>query len=1109
MKKSLLITAAVCIFSAAFCAAETKTQRITLDKSGCLLAGDLRFAGDIYNKRVNHSQRGKSWKCDKASFDKISGVSTNVGKIIIPEFPAISYATTLARTINNGAIYTLHISGTERNFTVRTSLPAATFAGREISADGKKILLRSEKIQKGPGVASGSAASIGIPCSDVYINIEFEKPVGYTIHDYRPGTKNFSLLFSVPKVSAKDKLNAVLRFKVTAIPYKATPVDISKAVNMGFADEVDSDGKGGWTDQGPENDLRMVPTGKQRFKGTDFYIINAKKNNNKACIALRGGGRPYFPESATAEVNGKLRGNYLTILHARAWKASSKTAGNIIVKYTDGSQSNIAVSSKDMGNWWSPTPTKNGDVAWVGENASASVGLFKTSYAIENKPISAITFKSTNSCVWLIAAASVSDVITPRDHSAVYYIVAGKSWKPIDFTKTPEKNSVMDFSHRLDAPAGKYGKVIVKNSSFVFEKRPDTPIRFYGSNLCSGANFVSKEQVDTIVKRFARMGFNILRLHHHDGGMADNKDTTKLNPVNMDKIDYLIAKCKENGIYITTDFYVSRRLPAGEIPEYPGKLSNIQAYKALFWLTDSVWENWKASVTNYINHVNPYTGMRLIDDPVLVTINIINEGNIKSHWATDAYTRKVYEEYFEKWRKARNLTDGGNHAKRNIQFEEFLTETYEKRYAQMVKFLRGLGVKTPFADQNMGTTPKLSQMRRLYDFVDNHGYFSHPNFPVASWKLPSSLNQRSPVCAAHVVPWHLPTSRLLDKPFTVTEFDYAKPNRYRAAGPALIGAIGSYQDWDMLVQFAFSHGSENFTRDDRTNNHFDLSTDCVKNLAHRIGSSFFLNGGAKPAKGTFAVLLSDRAYIPFTYESSSEIAQLAQIANVGTCVIKDGDLSKLPADTIAVIDIGAGFPKNYKGKYPVFKAVKGKNMLVSDIVKAGLIPAECYDAKTQTCKSLDGKLALSRENGTFSASSDCCDALVLPEKKSGKAGLLAVKNKTGHGVFGLVSADGKALAGSRRILLLHLTDTQATKAKFGSPAMNLLISWGVTPFLAAKGEAEITISLNPEKYTLYAVNTAGKRLSEVKFNAKNGKISFNASVFNKFGQVFAYELAAK
>jgi hypothetical protein len=212
---------------------------------------------------------------------------------------------------------------------------------------------------------------------------------------------------------------------------------------------------------------------------------------------------------------------------------------------------------------------------------------------------------------------------------------------------------------------------------------------------------------------------------------------------------------------------------------------------------------------------------------------------------------------------------------------------------------------------------------------------------------------------------------------------------------------------------------------------------------------------------------------------------------------------------IAVIDTGIGFPENYKGKYPVFKAVKGKNQLISSMAAAGVIPKECYDAKTQTCKSFDGKIKLSKQHGTYAVSSDNCDAVVLPEKKSGSSGLLSVENKTGHAVFGLISADGRKLADSKRILLLHLTDTQASKAKFNSPKMTLLISWGVTPFLAARGEAKITVALDPSKYTLYAVNTAGKRLAEVKFDSKGGKISFNASVFNKFGQVFAYELAAK
>ncbi|MBQ4314907.1 MAG: hypothetical protein IJC21_05645, partial [Lentisphaeria bacterium] len=65
------------------------------------------------------------------------------------------------------------------------------------------------------------------------------------------------------------------------------------------------------------------------------------------------------------------------------------------------------------------------------------------------------------------------------------------------------------------------------------------------------------------------------------------------------------------------------------------------------------------------------------------------------------------------------------------------------------------------------------------------------------------------------------------------------------------------------------------------------------------------------------------------------------------------------------------------------------------------------------------------------------------------------------------------------------------------------------PFLAARGEAKITLDLDPKNYRLFAVDTAGKRLQEIKFSSAGKKISFDAKIFNKSGQVLAYELTAK
>jgi len=46
------------------------------------------------------------------------------------------------------------------------------------------------------------------------------------------------------------------------LPGNYRPVDISAAANSGFVDEVAGDGRGGWTDQGP-NDARELPVGRQ------------------------------------------------------------------------------------------------------------------------------------------------------------------------------------------------------------------------------------------------------------------------------------------------------------------------------------------------------------------------------------------------------------------------------------------------------------------------------------------------------------------------------------------------------------------------------------------------------------------------------------------------------------------------------------------------------------------------------------------------------------------------------------------------------------------------------------------------------------------------------
>ena len=489
---------------------------------------------------------------------------------------------------------------------------------------------------------------------------------------------------------------------------------------------------------------------------------------------------------------------------------------------------------------------------------------------------------------------------------------------------------------------------------------------------------------------------------------------------------------------------------------------------------------------------------------MLISISLVNEGNIKSCWAKNEFTRALYQTRFEEWRKAKALSAGNTPGEHNALFERFLTETYEKRYAQMKRFVRDLGVKCPLSDQNMGSTPKLSTMRAMYDYVDNHGYSSHPRFPVNSWKLPSILQQRTAIVTGPV-PGSLTVSRLYGKPFTITEFDYAKPNRFRAEGPALIGAYAGLQGWDALFQFAYSHGLENYQRNDRANNHFDLSTDVVKSLAHRIGVSLFSCGGIQPAKESFAVLLENGNGLSFDTGYIPELANLGLIARIGT-IVSPAPV-RLPEDCRAVFNTGTAFP-SFSGKVPVLKAGPQEHGVLEKLLKAGLLTSRQYDPGAGIFRSSGGEIEIDRKREMFRAVSPVCEVLILPAGRKGATPLMQVNNKTGRAVFAAAAADFLPLTESKRILLLHLTDSQATKAKFASPAMERLDSWGTTPFLAARGEAELTLTPPPGAvYRLHAVDTSGKRLAELPLKRRpDGSLTVSLTIFRPSGAVFAYEL---
>lgn len=999
---------------------------------------------------------------------------------------------------------------------VDMSAEAARFVNKEVLIGGTSFRFPAEVLKKKNPfhLLWKKTKSVTFVLENSSVTFRSDHDFGVLLQDDRAtGGSVFTVRLVLPEKNAAGKYHQ--RFTVIEKPHKIQPLDLRAAFNSSFLDEVADDRQGGWTDQGAANDLRVLPYQAERpnIGEIPFKLVDPAANQGKSCIVLRGSSREYFPAGAATGIAGEISGSCLYLLHALAWPVPGAVIGRVTLEFADGTSHTVSVScGRDVGNWWEPEPLANGAVAWSDSNRSAMVGLYRSRFPIPDKVIRRISFDSSGASVWMIAAATVtSEAIPEMTADGPVFIQEGAEWKPIRQEKDVVPGSVLDFSAGLDAPAGKYGPVVSRNGHFEFRDRPGMQVRFYGTNLVDTAQFLSREWAEKLADRMAQSGFNLVRIHHHDNGLSvrENGSSTSLNMKNFDALNYLIACLKKRGIYIITDCYVSRTFTPEEIQRWGG-----DDFKKLVFLNADALENWKSFVGNWFTAVNPYTGVALKDEPALVGVTLVNEGCIGCGW--NDVTNKMLQEQFRQQKANGSGTPPARTDKESAfydpQIAQFVVTLYNKSFQEMRRFLRDdLGVNAPISDRSVHAEWLMAFMREQYDFVDNHYYYDHPKYPYTAWRLPGVIKNTSSLSVSSSDLNGMFPSRQLGKPFAVTEFDYPKPNFFRAEGGVLPAAYAGLQDWDALVQFACSHGDYNIVRDQVVGGPFDLYSDVVKLLSHRIGVKLFLGNEISPAPVAVATLFDrDRPEaMSFSQLPSRDLHRLGLVARIGTAVVPAGKPAVLPSGTgriDAFLDAETNFPKGAAGNIPVFRSDTAGGQLFDALQEKNVLPAGTVDPAYQVYRATGGQLVFDTGKQTFSAWGNGINVLILPAGNRAEVKHLRIDNRIGRGVFSLQSVDGKKLEESGRMLFLHLTDSQATRLKFDNGLLKQYSSYGKAPHLAARGEADIRIALKGD-FTLYSCDTAGKRLAEVPLSKEpDGTIRFQAKVFRPEGSVFVYEL---
>lgn len=225
--------------------------------------------------------------------------------------------------------------------------------------------------------------------------------------------------------------------------------------------------------------------------------------------------------------------------------------------------------------------------------------------------------------------------------------------------------------------------------------------------------------------------------------------------------------------------------------------------------TEKIDQNWKEFTFNFCSSLN--------DDDIRVVIGSFTPGVI------DIADVSLVSGMDYKWPAGCSLEAGNvdwpgysgwsTIKQRAIDFTEFMAYVEGLYLTGMYDFIKmNVHAKQPVTGTQM--TYSFSLNEAGMDYCDMHRYWCHPNFPGKSWSRTRWNLQNKSLANPEGCPGscltELARTRLLGKPTTISEYDHPNLNFYAAEGNLMASAMGAFQNWSGLIQFAWTHSQDFF-----------------------------------------------------------------------------------------------------------------------------------------------------------------------------------------------------------------------------------------------------------------------------------------------------------
>ena len=519
--------------------------------------------------------------------------------------------------------------------------------------------------------------------------------------------------------------------------------------------------------------------------------------------------------------------------------------------------------------------------------------------------------------------------------------------------------SLVDFSDRVPAPAGTKGFLRTVGSRFQWAD--GTRARFWGINVANTSLQESDERIVAMLRNFRAAGFNLVRLHHFDerGGIIDQTrpDSRRFLADRLKKLDFWIAKARENGLYVYLDLLDYRQFKAGDGVENAGAIGRSAKPYAVFdpKLLELQKEYARALMRT---HRNVYTGLSYADDPTVVMLEIYDENGLfmrrglwrsmpapyaarfKSLWndwlgRTYGTTEKLRAAWTKNGQSA--LLSGESVERRTVEIPamtwtpeqlkpaerlyaasarkfdgaRFAFEVHRRYFAAMKAFLRDeLKIKIPLcATGRYDDLPDLASQGAELDFIGCNFYYDHPYWGTGQppWKLPSYYHGKNPLSdlGEQSMAATLGLARVSGKPFVVREWNYCWPNPNRAAGMLEAATFGAMQDMDAMILFVYE------TDKSPRLGYFNVRSDPARWGMAAMGGRIFMEGGVSPLRNRVVVPYSNVDL--FTYEKPyNPLYNLGWTSRMENAFFA-GDVFRAPRGTDLILPTGRSATGGFSG----------------------------------------------------------------------------------------------------------------------------------------------------------------------------------------------------